>query len=402
MRAQLSPARIDSILATVNRIKLGQAITVKHFQRAVGLMAAVSNVIPFGLLHEGPEVVIENQGVSQSGNLFRMIRVTRRSLRSLSMWKKAWFLSQDPVLEASCHRKAASTDASLTGWGAVIDVRALRSLRQDLRGHHADNVSGVSFLIHQGVLRSHPLSRLAHQILLRSQGKLISQSNARPRDQNQKADILLRQGLRPGEWRLHTELVKSIYERFGPVEVDLFASQVTSLFPLWVSLIYPAHSRGYACMLFPSAPGSSGEGSPRWDQSTSSCPYWPARVWFSGIIALLAGQPWQIPLRSLGSQLPSWLQCWSSSKLLQLLLAGLTPSTLKVYVAAIAAFHAPLGDGPMGRHQLVVHFLRGALKMRPAARARVPTWDLAVVLEGLVETPFKPLESAEAKNLPSR
>ena len=82
--------------------------------------------------------------------------------------------------------------------------------------------------------------------------------------------------------------------------------------------------------------------------------------------------------------------------------AGLTPSTLKVYVAAIAAFHDPLGYGPLGRHHMVVHFLRGARRMRLGACTRVPTWDLAVVLEGLVEAPFKPLESAEAKNLPSR
>ena len=79
--------------------------------------------------------------------------------------------------------------------------------------------------------------------------------------------------------------------------------------------------------------------------------------------------------------------------------AGLTPSTLKVYVAAIGAFHSPVGDGPLGKHHLVVRFLRGARRMRPAARSRVPTWDLAVVLEGLAEAPFEPLESAEAKNL---
>ncbi len=79
--------------------------------------------------------------------------------------------------------------------------------------------------------------------------------------------------------------------------------------------------------------------------------------------------------------------------------AGLTPSTLKVYVAAIAAFHAPLDVGPLGRHQLVVRFLRGAWRMRPAARSRVPTWDLAVVLEGLSLPPFEAIESATAKNL---
>ncbi len=53
MWAQLSPACIESILVKVSRIKLGHAITVKQFQRLLGLMAAASNVIPFGLLYSG-------------------------------------------------------------------------------------------------------------------------------------------------------------------------------------------------------------------------------------------------------------------------------------------------------------------------------------------------------------
>ena len=54
MRARMSPARIESILAMVSGIKLGQAITVKQFQRLLGLMAAASNIIPLGLLHMRP------------------------------------------------------------------------------------------------------------------------------------------------------------------------------------------------------------------------------------------------------------------------------------------------------------------------------------------------------------
>ena len=49
-----------------------------------------------------------------------------------------------------------------------------------------------------------------------------------------------------------------------------------------------------------------------------------------------------------------------------LLSARLTHSTLKVYVAAIAAYRAPLGGQSMGRHPLVTCFLCGAL--RPSAR----------------------------------
>ncbi len=40
--------------------------------------------------------------------------------------------------------------------------------------------------------------------------------------------------------------------------------------------------------------------------------------------------------------------------------AGLIPSTLKVCVAAFVAFHVPLDVGPLGKHQLVVRFIRGA------------------------------------------
>ncbi|XDV48415.1 hypothetical protein PO909_017827 [Leuciscus waleckii] len=75
----------------------------------------------------------------------------------------------------------------------------------------------------------------------------------------------------------------------------------------------------------------------------------------------------------------------------------LSPSTLKVYVAAVAAFHTPLRVGTLGRHPLIVCFLRGARRMRPVIQPRVPTWDLAVVLEGLSLAPFKPLDEVSEK-----
>jgi len=35
---------------------------------------------------------------------------------------------------------------------------------------------------------------------------------------------------------------------------------------------------------------------------------------------------------------------------------------------------------------------RGTLRLRPAVRTRVPTWDLAIVLEGLSLAPFELIE----------
>lgn len=74
--------------------------------------------------------------------------------------------------------------------------------------------------------------------------------------------------------------------------------------------------------------------------------------------------------------------------------AGLTPSTLKVYVAAIDAHHNPLEGQSLRRNPLVTHFLHGTL-----TRTRILAWDLAVVLEGLCGAPFEPLEEVHGKFL---
>ncbi len=80
-------------------------------------------------------------------------------------------------------------------------------------------------------------------------------------------------------------------------------------------------------------------------------------------------------------------------------MAGLSPSTLKVYVAAIAAYHALQGGQSMGRHTFVRRFLRGTRRLRTVQRTKVPSWDLAVVLEALCKAPFETIEDTSDKLL---
>ncbi|KAI2662207.1 Transposon Ty3-I Gag-Pol polyprotein [Labeo rohita] len=77
MQAHLSSARIESILTAVTRVKEGRSLTVKQFQRLLGLMAAASN---------------------------------------------------GPVLGAPCCRIMLATDASLTSWAAVMSGHPARGL----------------------------------------------------------------------------------------------------------------------------------------------------------------------------------------------------------------------------------------------------------------------------------
>ncbi|XP_058618458.1 uncharacterized protein LOC131531609 [Onychostoma macrolepis] len=87
------------------------------------------------------------------------------------------------------------------------------------------------------------------------------------------------------------------------------------------------------------------------------------------------------------------------SFLQELLDKGRSPSTLKVFVAAIAAFHAPIAGQSVGRDNSVVRFLRGAKRLNPPRPLTVPTWDLPTVLRALKGPPFEPLQSTNLRSL---
>ncbi len=77
----------------------------------------------------------------------------------------------------------------------------------------------------------------------------------------------------------------------------------------------------------------------------------------------------------------------------------LSPSTLKVYVAAIAAHHDAVDGKSVGKHDLVIRFLRGARRLNPPHPHLVPSWDLPSVLSALRGDPFEPMQSVELKFL---
>ncbi len=77
----------------------------------------------------------------------------------------------------------------------------------------------------------------------------------------------------------------------------------------------------------------------------------------------------------------------------------LSPSTLKVYVAAIAAHHDAVDGRSLGKHDLIMRFLKGARRMNPSRPPILPSWDLSIVLAGLQRGPFEPLDSVELKFL---
>ncbi len=124
MQARLAPARIPVFTACLARFKLGHHVSVGTCRRLLGLMAAASPVLPLGLLHMRPFLWwMKELRLHPTVPATRLVRVSRSCCRHLLMWRDPVFLRSGVRMGAIHHRHMITTDASMTGWGAVFEGR---------------------------------------------------------------------------------------------------------------------------------------------------------------------------------------------------------------------------------------------------------------------------------------
>ncbi|XDV41216.1 hypothetical protein PO909_010114 [Leuciscus waleckii] len=160
--------------------------------------------------------------------------------------------------------KVVSTDASTSGWGALLKGRpffgqwserekllyinclemmavdnALRHFCPLIKGHHVlvrSDMSVVAYINRQGGIRSRNLYRLTERLLVWAQHNLRSLRAAHvPGHLNVGPDRLSRDNVPTGEWSLHPQTVQLLWKTFGRVKVDLFASQENAHCPEFFS-----------------------------------------------------------------------------------------------------------------------------------------------------------------------
>ncbi|MGL5564840.1 MAG: reverse transcriptase-like protein [Plesiomonas sp.] len=264
MRARLSPARVQSLLNCLRLFKTGRFVHVQLCFKLTGLMAAASPVLQLGLLRMRPfQWWMKSVKISPREHPHRRVLVSRRTSRTLRPWLNSHWLHRGVPLQLCFRRETVTTDASLTGLGAVCQGHptsgvwsgeqrswhinrlemlavflALKHFLPLLRGSHmiirTDNTTVISYLNHQRALRSGLLHNLSSRLLLWLQNKILSVKAVHiPGHLNVAADLLSRQGLEPGAWRLNPQTVELIWEKFGRAEVDIFASSTTTHCPLW-------------------------------------------------------------------------------------------------------------------------------------------------------------------------
>ncbi|KAL0160772.1 hypothetical protein M9458_044497, partial [Cirrhinus mrigala] len=479
MTACLTNERTQSVLNCLKLFRHKTAVPLKTFQRLLGHMAATAAVTPLGLLHMRPLQRWLHDRVPRwawhRGTL--RIGVSQQCRRLFSPWSDPAFLRAGVPLGQVSRLVVVHTDASTTGWGAVCNGQAAsgswtgprllwhinclellavllalcRFLPMLCHKHvlvRTDNTATVAYINRQGGLRSRRMSQLARHLLLWSQTRLKSLRAVHiPGELNCAADQLSQQPTHPGEWRLNSQTVQLIWNRFGEAQIDLFASPESSHCQLYYSLDEAPLGRDALAHSWPPGPNLLAQTLCKiredGEQVLLVAPYWPTRTCpsledpleegpsFSGDGHNLAPasqsvEPTRVASGRDASDLSGLPQAvietitqqayalrwglfvdWCASRgedpqrcpiavvlsfLQEKLERRLSPSTLKVYVAAIAAYYDAVDGTSIGKHQLVV-------RVNPPGPHLVPSWDLSVALQGLRGPPFEPLVSVELKFL---
>ncbi len=78
---------------------------------------------------------------------------------------------------------------------------------------------------------------------------------------------------------------------------------------------------------------------------------------------------------------------------------GCLPPPSKCMLPLLPPHHDAVDGKSLGKHDLVIRFLRGARRLNPPRPHLVPSWDLPSVLSALRGAPFEPLQSVELKFL---
>ncbi|XDV17386.1 hypothetical protein PO909_023251 [Leuciscus waleckii] len=172
-----------TIVSCTDRVHPGHGDQYKAFQRVLGLMAAASNVIPFGLLHmKALQWWLKTKGFSQKGNPFHMIRVTRRCLRSLSMSKKSLVSVPRPRAGIVMSPESRFDRCLPHGLGRGHGWQGSEELPPRPQGSPRRQCVGDLLLDSSGGSEIAPTIQIGTSDLLVIPGEtVISQNNARPR-----------------------------------------------------------------------------------------------------------------------------------------------------------------------------------------------------------------------------
>ena len=342
--------RVNKILVLLFRVLQAQFITVLEFLSMLGSLNAAADLIQLGRLHMRPlQFHLLANWKPHRDSLVQSIPISHSCRVAIKWWMNPSIYVAGIPLVIPTPDFHLFSDASHSGWGAHLEplglevqglwdiasqdlhinnleLRAVFLAFQHFQSHiynscvmvASDNSSVVAYLKKQGGTHSPSLCMLVWDLLYWCHHRNIHiQVRHIPGKLNVLADSLSRPDrILPTEWSLDREIAHQIFSLWGTPQLDLFATRLNHLLPLFVSPV-PDHRAcavdamslewknlfAYAFPPFKLVPLVLNKIRDSNSRFILIAPCWPQRSWFSVILSLIIDFPRELPVhRGLVSQ----------------------------------------------------------------------------------------------------
>ncbi|XP_072166762.1 uncharacterized protein [Diadema setosum] len=458
------PHRIDKVYLVGGFLLRSSHVQAKYWLRFLGLLASLLDTVPDCRRRMRQiQIAFLSQYRPLTDPMTQIIRLTGTLSQAVRWWMPPNTLQMGKPFTTPAPSMTILTDASTMGWGAVlnsvqvqgtwgerdkgqhINVLEMRAIQNALFAFKdrvrrktvlikSDNLTVVSYINKQGGTRSKHLCNLTLDILdwcdLVEMNLIASHI---PGKDNYVADFLSRGSDLPTEWHLNPSIAKQIFNRFGPPQVDLFASTLNKQLPVYctkhndpAALMTDAFTMQWKGFLGnPSLQGGSplstrdihipSQGSPPKANIMDHFRGIASQAGLSGRAAELSSSFLRSSTRATyDSRLQHYFKWWYDKKvdpstapvgeiadfLLHLFDKNLAFSTIRGYRSAISALHKGFRGGEtVGSSSHLTRLMKSLFLSRPPQKKLSPSWSLSRVLRALSRAPFEPMHDSSLANL---
>lgn len=337
-----SAQRVQTLVDMSTEMLTLQSAPARQWLRLLGLMASMVDVIPFCRLYMRPiQIHLLNHFTPSKSPLSKRVPVVPSVREHLTWWTLQHNVASGRSFKDDRASTIITTDASLTGWGAVWETETLSGFwNQEESSQHinllelsavhraisswghrlahlqvtilCDNSTTVSYINRQGGTKSISLCLKTWDLLhLCQQLDIHIRATHLAGVHNVMADALSRGKLLQSEWSLSQVWANHIFDLYDKPMIDLFATPVNHKLPLYCTRFF--HRQAWATdALALSWNNLYLYAFPPWclilrvllklRQSSNVmlllvAPFWPNQPWFPLLLEMLIDRPFLFPLR---------------------------------------------------------------------------------------------------------
>ena len=359
MELSLPPAKIKKIRAESRKLLEAEQLSARALSRLIGKMSAAHQVIPPApLFYRHLQMDLASALRATGQDYESTLTLSSNSREELMWWDSQMIKWNGKTVISAEPDLTIESDASNQGWGAscqgtstggpwsiqemgqhinclelLAATLALKTFVKDKKGVSVllriDNTTAVAYINNHGGTVSRELVSLTRDLWMWCLERNIHiQAQHLPGVLNHTADLESRSMKDRSDWKLDRQVFLKIEERYGPLEVDLFASRLTNQCRRYFSWRPDPYAEATDAFL-QDWTSIKGFANPPWSlisrvlTKTRSqradvvlvAPVWKAQPWYAPLLAMLVDWPRLLPSQSATGSLPldPQLAVWSIS-----------------------------------------------------------------------------------------